>query len=369
MTEQPASRPLPRGLLWLVVAGVFFGGLTAHRILSPLFDRSRPRPIGDGRTVESYQFDLSTTLVPREEIVPSGLARDALPALVYPRIWESTTVDSLRRASRRGKYLVPDDLVLSVTVDGHSRAYPVRVIQWHEVVNDTLGGRAIAIVHSPLSGLFVAFERRASGAASLEHEAPLTFGVSGLLHASTLLLYDDREVASLWSPLQARAIAGPAAARGDSLRVLSSMVLPWREWELLHARGQVVRPEDDFAPRYKRAPYGSYLGDDRLRFPVASLPPRERLAWKTPTLVLTANGASELFTLESLLGRADPSGRASASVGGVELVLRVNEMPMSAWVESTAGDGAGENDGDDVTARRVLWFAWAATHPGAAEPH
>ncbi len=362
MTE-PTPRPLPRGLLWLVLAGLFFGGLTAHRILSPVLDRSRPRAIGDGRNVESYQFDLSTTTIPREEIVPSGLARDALPALLYPRIWEATTVDSLRRASRRGKYLVPDDLVLSVTVAGHSRAYPVRVIQWHEVVNDTLGGRPIAIVHSPLSGLFVALDRRAVTGAPTAREEPLTLRVSGLLHASTLLLYDDRELASLWSPLQARAIAGPAAARGDSLRVLTSSVLPWREWELLHPDGQVVRPEDEFAPRYKRAPYGSYLGDDRLRFPVATLPPRERLAWKTPTLVLSANGVTQLFTLESLLRGADPTGRTRLSVGGADLVLRTAATPASAWVESS-DDASSER----VISRRVLWFAWYATHPETPEP-
>ena len=197
-------------------------------------------------------------------------------------------VDSLN-AAERGKYLVPDDLVIGVVISGVPRAYPTRVMNWHEVANDTLGGRPIAVTWHPLCGSSVVFDRRVAG-------ETLTFGQSGLLTNSNLLLYDRRDDAadeSLWSQLQARAVAGPAAGsvagpaagsvagpaadsagvRGDSLIVLPHVLTSWSRWRAAYPQTTVPLPDPSRRKSYARRPYGSYEGSDLLRFPVAPLPP------------------------------------------------------------------------------------------------
>src|SRR6266850_5000306 len=177
--------------------------------LAPLLNPKRVRPRGDGRTAASYAFDLRSTLVPKGKIVSGGMVTDALPPLTEPKAITLARLAGLETIGR-GKYLVPSDKVIAVVVDGASRAYPLRVLVWHEVVNDTVGGVPIVVTYNPLSEGIAVFDRRVAG-------ETLAFGVSGLLYQSNLLMYDrrpERAAESLWSQLQARAIAGPAAAAG-----------------------------------------------------------------------------------------------------------------------------------------------------------
>ena len=170
--------------------------------LAPLMDPKRLRPRGDGRTAASYGFDLTTTLVPKDKIVSCGMVTDALPSLTDPKAITLSELSGLETVGR-GKYLVPSDKVIGVVVDGAARAYPLRVLVWHEVVNDTVSGVPIVVTYNPLSEGMAVFDRRVGG-------RTLAFGVSGLLYQSNLLMYDragTRPDESLWSQLQARAVS------------------------------------------------------------------------------------------------------------------------------------------------------------------
>ena len=218
--------PPPRSFLrsggWIVVAAlvvttVAFAWTTARVLSSRL-----PAPPGDGTTIASYGFTLTPRTVPLDRVTASGLPRDAIPVLDHPAAW---TLTDLERAShgRNSKLLVPADRVVGIDLDGRARAYPLRFLAWHEVVNDTIGAVPLLVTYHPLSGSVAVFSRRVRG-------TTLTFGFSGLLYQSSPLLYDRQKAsgrASLWSQLLQRAVAGPAAGSSDVLEVVPSIVTTW----------------------------------------------------------------------------------------------------------------------------------------------
>ena len=223
----------------VLLLGVLLTLVAMGRVLWPVLTRPKSHMIGDGTRPQSYGFDLSNLLVSRETLRGGGMPRDGVPVLDEPPRIGVAQVDSLAHQGV-AKYLVSSDLVIGVTRGGASSCYPLLALQWHEVVNDTLGGAPIAVVYNPLCDAALVLDRaRPDG-------PPRRFGASGLVWNSNLLLYDrDAESPSLWSALQARAIAGPAAARAESLQVLPSVVLPWKEWRALHPETRVMARKDE----------------------------------------------------------------------------------------------------------------------------
>jgi len=311
----------------ILLAAIAFSVVGVAWNLRGLWDPARERPRGDGRTVESYGFDLSTLLVPREAIVSSGMVADALPALVDPEAITPREV-ALMAEVERGKYLVPSDKIIGVAIGDESRAYPLRVLVWHEIVNDVVGGVPIAITYNPLSEGIAVFDRRVDG-------ETLTFRVSGLLFNSGLLMYDDREAASeesLWSQLQARAISGPAAATGASLRLLPTALSRYDRWCERHPDTTVLAPLLGEVDKYRRDAYASYFNSDRLKYPVTPPPPDGTLPWKTRVVVTGPPGERRV-------------------------------VPLPVTDDQTRLEAVGPDDGAPVEGIYAFWFAWYATHP------
>jgi Protein of unknown function (DUF3179) len=295
--------------------------------LAPLWRPERERPRGDGRTTASYGFDLATTLIPKDRIVASGMVADALPALVDPKVLSLTEIPGLEQIGR-GKFLVSADKVIGVEFGGAARAYPLRMLVWHEIVNDTVGGVPIAVTYNPLSEGIAVFDRRVGG-------ETLTFSVSGLLYQSNLLMYDrrpGRHGESLWSQLMAQAVAGPAAARKDALTLLPFALSRWDDWSAAYPRGSVLAPVPGEGARYNDDVYGSYFNSNALRFPVDPLPPQGTLPPKTRVFVSGGPGRRTVTPL-----RLDDDGQRVEAVGPSGTTPQVGIM--------------------------AFWFAWYATHP------
>jgi hypothetical protein len=280
MVPSAAPRRGLRGAAWIAVVVTLFFAAVAFIQIRAALRVAGTRPVGDGKHVETYGFDLANLAVPRDLVVASGMPRDGLRPLVAPPLLTPARVDSLNRAIR-GKYLTPDDRVIGVVLAGVARAYPVRVLDWHEVALDTLGGVPIAVCWHALSGSAVVLDRRHEGQV-------LSLGVSGLLYASHHLLH-DRESESLWAPLLGLAVAGPDA--GDTLAFVPHVLTRWDTWCAAQPATTVPDPADSLRESYERSPYVNYDGADILRFPVPPLPPLgpgERL--KDP-LALTRDAA------------------------------------------------------------------------------
>ncbi|MCP3980143.1 MAG: DUF3179 domain-containing protein [bacterium] len=341
MTQE--SRGWGPGAWLLGLAGVLVLLAAVWRVL-PMLDSSSGA-IGDGVEVASYGFDLGNALVPPERIVASGFPRDGVPALSNPALMPGREVEEFSR-SRRGKYIVPDDRVVGVAFGGEARAYPLRVLNWHEVLNDVVGGVPLAVTFHPLCDSVVVFDRRVA-------QRTIEFGVSGLLYNSNLLMYDRGagadEAPSLWSQLQARAIAGPAADRGDELKILPASIMRWRDWLERHPETTVPAVELDRLRKYQRNPCGNYLTTGTLRFPVDPLPPAEGPALMERVVVFEdAAGSRRVVPLGEF------EGTRQLAPG---LALRAEaEPPPSILAEESSASRP----------LLTLWFAWFATHPDSA---
>ena len=348
MSEPAAAAPgfLRRGG-WVIV-GVLALATVAFAAYAVRLVRHRAHPIGDGRRVESYGFALAPCLVPRDLLAASGLPKDGLAALDEPPEWPAARAEAARVGY--GKFLVAGDRVIGVRLGGAARAYPLRMLVWHGVANDILGGVPIAVTYDPLCDAAVAFRRELGG-------QRLRFGVSGLLFESNLLLYDRRaspEHESLWSQLLARAVTGPAAAAGAVLEVLPISVETWAAWLHEHPDTTVPAPAPAMAAKYASDPFTTYAGSDELRFPVRPLPAPPAYPLKTP---LVAIGGPRGWTAFPFPALATPPAAAGGTAATAALAASLSYRPDGPTVAvntDTLPAGAG--------VVYASYFAWFATH-------
>ncbi|HPC82367.1 MAG TPA: DUF3179 domain-containing (seleno)protein [Thermoanaerobaculaceae bacterium] len=326
----------------LLLAMGLVGAITVAHLAKAL--RHRSRATGDGRDPRSYGFAMQPALVPTEAVVAAGLPKDGLPALHDPRVWTLAEFDAAAAARRRGKLLVGEDRVIGVVLGGKARAYPLRVLVWHEVVNDSLGGVPILVSYHALSGAAVV-ARRPPGK---------VFGFSGLLLDSSALVYERTPAGtgeSLWSPLLLAAVTGPAV--GTELEPLPSALVTWRRWRENRPDTTVLAPDPRLVKEYRREPYVSYLGNDELRFPVRrELPPELGLGRKTPVLAVRLGGRWLAVPHPVAARRASAGGVATLEHAGTKLEVRLETRPPTL-----------ELVGSELPTVHAFAFAWHALHP------
>ena len=264
-------------------------------------------------------FELSRASIAREEIVPGGPPRDGIPALLKPRFVPAG----------RATFLADNDLVIGVVRGDQARAYPIRILNWHEVVNDSLKGRDILVTYCPLTGSAMVFERPGRA-----------FGVSGLLYRSNLLMYDHQSE-SLWSQLAMKAVAGSAAGR--RLVWLPSRQTTWRAWRRQHPGTWVLSTDTGYDRDYTKNPYADYEQDERVLFPVPmfnrALPAKARVAG------LFIEGRPVAFPVDWLPEEWTDGARRLRRDATAPSVIATRE------------------DGEEVPVVTAFWFAWQAFYP------
>ncbi|MEC9475994.1 MAG: DUF3179 domain-containing (seleno)protein [Planctomycetota bacterium] len=231
-------------------------------------------------------FDLSTELRSDETLVRFGAPEEVLP-IDNPEIWNTAIVDELGE-NYRTRFLVSESEVVGVVIDGKARAYPYRILQWHEVVNDVLGDVPICVVYHPLSATTTVFQRP-KGAA----EEPVVFGSSGLVVDCCMLIHERlgpgaRSRENLWSPTDGRAISGPRS--GEPLQLLPFRLTTWKKWREDHPDTDVLGMAESHRRYYKKEPYSSYRLVDRPRYPHQPKPPAGELANLSPVTISQENG-------------------------------------------------------------------------------
>ena len=281
-------------------------------------------------------FELKGSLVPPDQILHGGPGRDGIPAIDAPKF-----------VSPSGVALAAGDRVLGLARNGVVKAYPVRILNWHEIVNDRFGDEAIAITYCPLCGTGIAYAARAGG-------RPTTFGVSGLLYNSDLLLY-DRATQSLWSQIEARAIAGPL--KGEKLTPVALTHTTWADWKARHPDTLVLSPETGFSRDYSRDPYAGYESSSRIMFPTAHT--SDRFPAKELVLGVELNGTRKAYAFSELakaLGNR-PNGAIDDRLGGNAVSIRFDREHRTAQ--------AFDSSGRELPAYIAYWFAWSAFYPTA----
>ncbi|HSR72833.1 MAG TPA: DUF3179 domain-containing protein, partial [Kiloniellales bacterium] len=149
--------------------------------------------------------------------------------------------------------LAPSEPVIGLAVEGDARGYPLRILTWHEIVNDTVGGRPVAVTYCPLCNSAVVFDRRVDGEAT-------TFGTTGKLRHSDLVMY-DRATESWWQQFLGEAIVGQRT--GERLAILPARLESWANFKDRFPDGKVLVPNNPNARRYGNNPYVGYDGSAR----------------------------------------------------------------------------------------------------------
>lgn len=275
-------------------------------------------------------FDLSSTLIPSDEIRHGGPPRDGIPALDDP----------VFVAADRAGFLNDDDRVLGLAIGNVAKAYPIRILDWHEIVNDDFDGSAVVVSYCPLCGTGMAFDASVDGQTR-------SFGVSGLLYNSDVLLY-DRESESLWSQVMRKSVSGPMI--GKELRQLPMSHTTWRDWRARHPRTLALSTKTGHSRDYSRSPYGGYAESSAIFFPVKNKSARYHP--KELVIGVNINGASKAYPFAEL---SKSGAMIKDSLDGSALQVEFDAVNRTGRVLNESGI--------EIPSTIAFWFAWYAFFP------
>lgn len=275
-------------------------------------------------------FDLTHHTVPLDQIVDGGPGKDGIPAILEPRFV----------SAEEAAFLHDEDRVLGLTLGQAAKAYPIKILNWHEIVNDSLGATPIVVTYCPLCGTGIAFNAVLKGR---RH----TFGVSGLLYQSDLLMY-DHQTESLWSQVGMHAVAGPQT--GETLTPLFLEHTTWSEWRAAHPATLVLSTRTGSFRNYDDDPYLGYNERPDLMFDTTHFDPSYHP--KEWVVGVEIDGVAKAYPFSELKKAGAPIGD---QVGGRTITVRFNQKSRSASVIDV--------DGSPLPSVMAFWFAWYTFHP------
>lgn len=285
---------------------------------------------------ETFGFDDSTKKsVALEDLHQGCNRRDCIPAIDNPKFV----------SAREATHVADDELVLTLSLNGYHRAYPARILDQHEIVNDIVAGVPIAVTWCPLCGSAVAVNREINGMTT-------EFGVSGVLYNSDLVFY-DRETETLWDQIEARGIVGPLT--GEELTLMPVSMTRWGNWKAAHPDTIVLSTDTGFPYDYTKDAYSRYRDSDQLMFPVSRN--NDSLHPKSVVFGFDVYGKKVAITKKHL----DEVGASAVEIAGQSVVIeQLNDGSVSMRNESS----------DEVFAPvRLYWFAWYTFHPDTEVVH
>jgi len=273
-------------------------------------------------------FDLSNAVVDAASILEGGPTRDRIRSVDEPEF----------APPQEATWVRPVDPVLGMALDGVAHAYPVHLLEYHQVVNDELGGQPVALTYDPLTGVPQGYRRTVEG-------RELHFGVSGLIHRAQFLLY-DRETESLWAQYEGRAVSGPLAGkRLDRIEVRQELMGAWFQ---RHPNTLVLARPEKKRIDYRHSPYSTYWISEKIPFEVGARD--DRYHPKEVVLGVEVDGATRAY-LGSIL-----------TAEGGRIVDEFHGSKIRIAYDSDSGTFLWEVP-DGVRVTDAYWFAWKSFHP------
>lgn len=309
-----------------------------------------------------------------DEVEWGGVAVNGIPPLDYPRHVDAADAT----------YLEDHNIIFGLHANGVARAYPKRILAWHELARDRIGNLELTLVYCTLCGTVIPYDSRVGGMVR-------RFGTSGLLYRSNKLMFDE-ETHSLWSSLDGTPVIGPLVGSGLHLSMLPVVTTTWAEWKQAHPQTNVLSINTSFKRDYSDgAAYRQYFATDALMFGVSKTDPRLKNKAEVLALRLSppAGGAALPVAIAAeFLGKErvyhlDLAGQhlvIVTSTGGANRVYQAGahrfrrgsgdgplldakervwvaeENQLRATFDSTLGLPR-------VRAHRAFWFGWYAQHP------
>ncbi|UTW08292.1 DUF3179 domain-containing protein [Pseudomonas benzenivorans] len=291
-----------------------------------------------------------------EIMLPGGPGKDGIPSIDRPRFEDAASAE---------RFLAPEDWVFGVYHGGQARAYPQRILVWHEIVNDRIAGEPLCITYCPLTGTALGFQRGDS-----------EFGVSGKLVNSNVVMY-DRASDSHWSQIPGVAISGPA--QGRQLAEIRVFWSTWANWRARHPDTLVLTTDTGALRNYRRDPYGSYqplrgyYAADALMFPVmhedARYPSKHSILGFRTASVAVAVDKAYLRAQQLIHYRHGDEHFLIIHDPGLDTgwVLRADRPvpldPASLRFTAEGPQAEGLQGLEPINAFEAMWFAWYAFYP------
>ena len=301
------------------------------------------------------------------EITWGGVRKDGIPALTQPKFITPEEAD----------YLTDREPVFGISINGDVRAYPYRIMDWHEMFNDTIGGVNVSLAYCTLCGAGVLYKTdRETG------KQPFVFGSSGFLYRSNKLMY-DQETHTLWNQFSGKPVVGPLVNEDIELEVLPVVTSSWGEWRKQHPETKVLNLETGFRRDYSPgAAYAAYFNSEDLMFPAAvtddSLQQKEqvfglrisgsRKAWPLSTFATprAINEQVGIIPVVIIGNEATRTVRAYRSEGKEFTLTEDNKLLSNGkeW-QITENDLVGPNDEKlpRLPGHIAYWFAWSNYFP------
>lgn len=277
---------------------------------------------------ETFGFDATT----KKSVALSDLhqgcpARDCIPSIDNPKYVSADAA----------AHVADDELVITLSYKGQYRAYPSKILDHHEIVNDTIAGDPLAITWCPLCGSAVGIERTVGGTVT-------EFGVSGVLYNSDLVLY-DRATETLWDQIEAKGVVGTMT--DVELTLVPVSMSKWAKWRDKHPDTLILSTDTGFEYDYTQDRFAEYRDSTRLFMPVSASD--ERVHAKTVVFGFDLASGSVAYA-ESVL---EENGTYNHDLGGEEAVVTLHD---DGNVTLRRGD-------ETHHPIRVFWFAWYTFHP------
>lgn len=340
------------GLWVIVLLALTTVGLAFKEIIIPLANGDFTHTIGDGVHVASYDFNLQG-LTNRKLLVASGNSKDGLNALNRPHLLTPAQVSKINDARRdAGGFIQGPDRVVGVVIHGQARAYPLPMMNWHEICNDRLGDKAIAVIWDGFCDTAMVVSRKVNGQI-------LRFGYSGLVYNGNALIYDYQpKVAdeSLFSPIAGRAIAGPMAMQHVRLKPLPCQVVTWRNWKSMYPQTTMIAGIKTLYAAYRKDVYGPYDHSPAgPQYPVAPLWSHHFPKLKSRLILLRIKQHWRPLAFSTLFSRENRAGVVHLRLAGLPVVLQCFKEPQ--WRTVTVISPR------HIPAAYGFLFAWYAQHP------
>jgi thiol-disulfide isomerase/thioredoxin len=261
------------------------------------------------------------------QVLDGGPGKDGIPALTNPKFTSIGSADRTITDTTDG---------ILITVDTSTKFYPYNILVWHEVVNDVVGGKPLVITFCPLCGSAIVYDAAVDGKTE-------TFGVSGKLYESNLLMYDTM-TESLWSQVQGEAVVGDKT--GTRLALYPSQVVSFKTVRERYPQAHILSTDTGYHRDYSVYPYGNYGSTDDLYFPVSVTD--TRLPAKEILHIVNYNGHSIAFKVKDL----QPGVVATVDVAGTKITARIKEGEIKVTTP----------DGKELPSYTSMWFAWVVYH-------
>lgn len=277
---------------------------------------------------ETFGFDESTNrTVALDDLKQGCRARDCIPSIDAPEFVAAVDAD----------HVADDAIVIAISYGGEHRAYPARILDHHEIVNDTIADTPIAITWCPLCGSAVGIRREIGGEVT-------EFGVSGVLYNSDLVLY-DRASETLWDQIEAKGIVGPRT--GEELELVPVTMTLWSRWRQAHPDTLVLSTNTGFEEDYSVDHYAKYRGSSNLMFGVGEVD--DRIHPKSVVFGFDIDGATIAYA-EALL---QDNNLYSHEFAGAQ-----HDVTLHADGTVTLQRGR-----SSYAPIRLYWFAWYTFNP------